>query len=110
MSRQTLKTLPKKERRAFWRTTVLWSGHLHAAGTRQECVILDVSANGAKLRFPADVAMDDDFCALEVERLGIFSCDVAWKKGNRVGLCFREGLSTIANQMNAVLPQARVAG
>ena len=110
MSRQTPKTLPRKERRAFWRTTVLWSGHLRAAGDSAECVILDVSANGAKIRFTEATGVSEESCALEVARLGVFSCEIAWRRGNRVGLCFKEGLSTIATQMNEALPQARAIG
>lgn len=110
MSRQTLKRSTGKERRAFWRTTVLWSGHLHASGECAECVILDVSANGAKLRFSEEIDLAELSCALEVARLGVFTCDVAWSRGNRVGLSFNEGLSTIASQMSSVLPQARAIG
>ena len=91
MSRQTLKRSPEKERRAFWRTTVLWSGHLHALGDSADCVILDVSANGAKLRFSGDVNLTEDSCALEVSRLGVFACEIAWLHGNRAGLSFRKG-------------------
>ena len=110
MSRQTLNRSTEKERRAFWRTTVLWSGHLHAAGDSAECVILDVSANGAKLRFSEEIDLAEMSCALEVARLGVFACEIAWSCGNRAGLRFSEGLSTIASQMNAVLPQARAIG
>lgn len=107
MSRQTTNRLPQKERRAFWRTAVLWAGHLHVDGGSAECVVLDISANGAKLRFRDPAPGDENTCALEVPRLGVLSCVVTWRRGNRIGLRFSEGLANIKTRMPAVLPQAR---
>lgn len=96
-----------KERRAFLRSTVLWAGLLHHDGSCAGCVVLDVSANGARLRFAEREAIDKDICALEVPRLGVLPCDVAWRAERSIGLRFRDGLSDVVAQLAEALPQSR---
>lgn len=107
MSGQTIR-LQGQERRAFWRTPVIWSGSLLIHGRRADCVVLDVSANGAKLRLLGGTVLTGPIVMLEVPRLGAFSANVAWSGENRVGLCFREGLASAALRLSAVLPDDRV--
>lgn len=107
MSGQTIRS-QGQERRAFWRTPVIWSGYLLINGRRTDCVVLDVSANGAKLRLLGDTVITGPIAMLEVPRLGAFSADVAWSRENRIGLCFREGLASAALRLSAVLPEDRV--
>lgn len=109
LSRQTPNRPFPKERRAFGRSSVLWNGLLHHDGQCAGCIVLDISANGVKLRFQEPKPLDQNSCALELPRLGIFSCDIAWRDGMSVGLRFNDDLSVVVSQLSQILPQSRTA-
>ena len=73
---------------------------LQAGGERHAVRILDLSAGGAKLSFPAVLAVGTTV-ALDCGTLGR-SAVVRWQNGDLVGLCFvteldaREGSALIA--------------
>ncbi len=60
-----------------------------------------------KLRFQDQESLDQNSCALELPRLGIFSCDIAWRNGKSVGLQFNDDLALVVAELSQALPQSR---
>jgi hypothetical protein len=78
------------ERRHYKRRSAMWAAQLETSrGERVGCVVLDVSAAGAKVQLDHPVAKDD-IVVLITERVGTHWCRVAWLEGVRVGLEFLE--------------------
>jgi hypothetical protein len=78
------------ERRQRRRRSAMWSAQLETTrGERVSCVVLDVSAAGAKIQLDHPVAKDD-IVLLVSQRVGSHWCRVAWLEGPRVGLDFLE--------------------
>jgi hypothetical protein len=78
------------ERRQLRRRSAMWSAQLETTrGERVSCVVLDVSAAGAKIQLDHRVAKDD-IVLLVSPRIGSHWCRVAWFEGVRVGLDFLE--------------------
>jgi hypothetical protein len=96
-----------KERRAFWRNTVVWNGNLNIEDGSVECVVLNVSANGAKLHFSKPIDFSDPKGVLCIPRLGEFAAEIAWVKGTTVGLRFEESPERVQELIADALPQSR---
>jgi PilZ domain len=78
------------DRRNQTRRSAMWSGQLETvSGQRVSCVVLDVSAAGAKIQLDHPIAKDD-IVQLISGRIGAHWCRVAWLEGGRVGLDFLE--------------------
>lgn len=95
-----------RERRNFDRTPVLWTGTMVCGDRTVDCVIMNASANGAKVRvsetfpFPSSVT-------LKIPRLGDFQADVVWTKENKLGVRFREKPAKVAKLMTEAMPQSK---
>jgi PilZ domain len=77
------------ERRALDRRKMLGSGVLSFAGGNctMDCVVLDLSEGGARLR-PADMlACPDDFL-LATKEGGRIACQIVWRRNDLVGVRF----------------------
>ncbi len=97
----------RAERRKYPRTQVLWKGSLFRPGGAVECVVLNLSANGAKLR------LDDPWecpspITLRIPRFGEFRAEVAWRKDHLIGLKFLEDPKSVARLIEDALPQGRL--
>jgi hypothetical protein len=88
MSWQTPNPAPLQEtnRRIAGRRRVIWSARLRFDRGESDCIVMDVSPDGVRLRFPEGVPVDYDLCALEVPRMGRFTCEMSWRRGNHMGL------------------------
>lgn len=71
------------------RVLVLRPGHLISGGRSVGCEILNVSAQGVKLRVAADFEAAAPL-TLVVDSCGEFACDLIWRDGDIVGLEYRE--------------------
>ena len=98
-----------KERRAYWRNTVVWNGNLTIEESSVECVVLNVSANGAKLHFSQPIDFADPTGVLTIPRLGEFGAEIAWVKGNTIGLRFEEPPERVQQLIADILPQSHDA-
>ncbi len=92
------------DRRRFKRAHVLMSGHLVSAKRAMEGIVLDLSANGAQIQFPEDVATDSNM-TLRLAGAVDLSVEVAWRRGNRLGLRFQELPGKISSIFAGLLPQ-----
>lgn len=95
-----------KERRRYGRTPVLLSGTLLVDDREIDCIIMNLSINGAKVRckepFERGVRL-----LFRAHRFGDFVCDVAWRKDDRMGLTFRDSPERVAEIIGKSLPLIR---
>ncbi len=77
-----------EERRRHRRRTGFWSAQLETtAGQRLDCIVLDISDSGAKLRIKHSLAVGD-LMTLSGKRFAPRGVRVAWAAGERAGLVF----------------------
>jgi len=77
------------ERRQHRRKPVLWAAELETATQRVDCVVLDVSAQGAKLRVSAPLT-PQQVVAVVIERFGRLRGEVVWIGNNLAGVRFTD--------------------
>jgi hypothetical protein len=81
---------PAAERRKHTRRSAMWAAQLETTrGERVSCIVLDVSAAGARIQLEHPVGKDD-IVLLVTPRIGSHWCRVAWLDGAHVGLEFLE--------------------
>jgi hypothetical protein len=86
------------------RVQVLWTGSLHAGERSSACQVLNVSLSGAKVHVanPSDISSP---VTLKIDRFGEFSCEIAWREGDYLGLRFLVDRETIAESIGQGVPQ-----
>ena len=79
----------KLERRTRDRRKLLGSGVISFAGGRStmDCVVLDLSESGARIR-PADAPTCPDEFLLDSKEVGRVSCEVMWRRNDLIGVRF----------------------
>jgi hypothetical protein len=95
-----------KKLRRYPRSRVLWPGKLTLAGATVDCIVLDVSANGARVRadgLPTDIGG----VSLELARFGSFAAEMMWRDGSEVGLRFAEPPDIVAALLRETLPAVK---
>ena len=90
------------ERRRFKRTRVILAGRLQAGDQTLDGHILDISANGVKLRLP-EPPRKSPTLTLRLARSIDVPADTAWRKGNILGLRFRESPAHMASVLAGLL-------
>lgn len=78
--------LADSNRRITERHSVIWSARFYSDRGESECIVLDFSHDGVRLRFPNNVPVDLDLCDLDIPRVGRFTCELSWRRGNEMGL------------------------
>jgi PilZ domain len=91
------------ERRHHKRKPVLWAARVETRDGPCECIILDLSLGGAKLRGATDVAADQAV-TLVIDRFGALKAKVVWSRQNYMGLRFTDSPDQIAHILGTTLP------
>ena len=92
------------DRRQSRRKAVLWGARIETrAGPTTECIILDLSLGGAKLRGPAQVTAKQ-IVTLVIDRFGALRAEVIWARSGHLGLRFVDAPDQIAHIIGATLP------
>jgi hypothetical protein len=89
--------------RKYKRKPVLWAAKLETASGRHECITLDLSLGGAKLRVNTPVAPHEQV-ALVFDRFGRLCAEVAWVDGSMIGLRFTEEPQRVSHALGGSLP------
>ena len=92
------------ERRRFKRYAVLESGLIYADGRCLDYQVVDVSANGVRIRPVGRVGKAVEKCRFLLGRMGGFQAAVCWNGDDTVGIRFEDAPETVAEQFRAVLP------
>ena len=99
------------ERRKHKRHMIHLGGRLRTGPSDQvarQCDILDVSANGARIRTDMPLAADS-WVTLSLERLGKIHAQVVWRKGNLAGVQFAADPHYVARMLLGILPFQQTA-
>ena len=91
------------DRRQHKRKPVLWAARIETRDGPGECIILDLSLGGAKLRSSASVAVRDEVM-LVIDRFGALNAEVMWARSGKMGLRFIDAPDQIAHIIGATLP------
>lgn len=83
------------ERRRFKRTHVIFSGLLRSGRQGIAGQILDISAAGVRMRLP-EAPQTERNLDLRLARTVHLESDLAWRRGNEVGLRFRASPGYVA--------------
>lgn len=103
---------PFVERRRYPRTKVVWPGILEVGGRQIGCTVLDLSANGAKVRLTEPLARSAWSGILSIPQLGAFAAQVAWSApghGIEIGLTFQAPPAAVALMLRRALPTSQAA-
>lgn len=92
------------DRRRFPRTAVLWPGKIAADGTEGRCLVLNLSAGGAKVRAGEERSLGDEI-TVTVGRFGDFCGKVVWKARDILGIRFTTDAIEVGERLGAVLPR-----
>lgn len=102
--------LPIQERRRRYpRTRVVWPATLRTAVGSFDCLVLDLSANGAKIQFSVPPGEIEGLVMLAIPRLPGFNATVAWTHpdhGMELGLTFDDPPEEVAALLTSVLPNS----
>jgi hypothetical protein len=105
---------PKRGRqrsmRSHPRSAVFWSGALQAGRQNVECIVLNMSPGGAKVRMLKRFVSDGSPVILHIDRLGGYTCEVVWTEGNTIGLRFLKDPKQIAADIEQGLRKAPKPG
>jgi len=82
-------TSRRPERRKHLRTPALWTGSLVCDNRVVDAIVVNVSANGAKVRV-SEPFVEPRSLTLRIPHLGYFHGGLAWRRGDTIGLRFRE--------------------
>jgi hypothetical protein len=66
-----------------------WPAELRTNGAKADCMVMDVSSEGANLLIESPLSGDAPIWLI-VENVGPIAASIAWQQENRVGLCFLE--------------------
>ncbi len=94
----------RRDRRRYKRIHVLMSGHLVSAKRAMKGLVLDLSANGARVQFSEPVATGSKM-TLRLANSVDLSVEVAWHSDNRLGLRFQELPGQISSIFAGLLPE-----
>ena len=100
------------QRRRYPRTRVVWPATLRTSIGTLDCLVLDLSANGAKIQFPAPPGEVEGLVMLAIPRLPGFNATVAWTHpdhGMEMGLTFDDPPGEVAALLASVLPNSSAA-
>ena len=81
-----------RDRRESVRDKVMYGGiaEIGDGGTTRECIVRNISDNGATIEFSNDFQLPKEQLSLRIARKGrSFLAKMIWRQANRVGLAFR---------------------
>ena len=102
LKNKALESDPSENRRAFTRSSVVWTGRIQAGEQESDCVILNISANGAKLQLPEGAVFPDDV-VLYVDRFDGLEASIRWRKGRRMGVKFLREPDDVRKMLGSAL-------
>jgi hypothetical protein len=91
------------ERRQFRRKAVIWAAKIESKNGVYDCITLDLSLGGARLRFSQHIDMLEQVM-LVLEKFGKFPAEVVWLTSTEIGLQFTESPEAVASRFGGILP------
>lgn len=91
------------------RSAVFWSGSVQGGRESVDCIVLNMSPGGAKIRLLKRFVSDGSPVVLHIDRLGGYAGEIAWSEGNTMGLRFLKNPREIAADIEQVLHRTSAA-
>ena len=91
-----------EDRREFVRTSVMWAAKLHLKNQTVDCVVLNISPDGAKIRLES-VPDELSPLTLHADRIGDLPGEVMWQEGAMIGISFHDSPSVVAQRIEPAL-------
>ena len=91
------------ERRQFRRKAVIWAAKLETPNGTLDCITLDLSLGGARLRISEPVGLLQQV-TLVLGKFGKFQAEIVWVTENEIGLQFTESPEQVAGRFGNILP------
>jgi hypothetical protein len=91
------------ENRKYHRSTVLWPATLICRNTMYDCVIFNISANGAKVILKAPLEGVTS-AILSCPRFGDLEAEIVWRNQSSIGLRFGAPPEDVARALGDTLP------
>ena len=92
------------ERRRYKRKPVLWSARVELRTGPSECIILDLSLGGAKIKTTHAPIPAHQVVTLVIDRFGALRAEVAWSRMGHMGLRFIDAPDHVAHVVGSTLP------
>lgn len=92
--------------RTHTRSAVFWSGAVQDGRQKVDCIVLNMSPGGAKIRLLKRFVNDGSPVILQIDRLGGYTGEVVWLEGNTMGLRFLKDPKQIAAEIEQGLRRA----
>jgi hypothetical protein len=92
------------ENRRYPRSTVLWPATLVWRRNMYDCIVFNISANGAKVMIK-DAAEDMKMVTLCSPRFGEFEGEIVWRAPGAVGLRFSASPDEVTKILRDLLPK-----
>jgi hypothetical protein len=96
-----------QSQRRYKRAKVVWPATLIADSGQFDCIVLDLSANGARVRIGEGMPALSGDITLEISRFGAFRGEAAWQTETEIGLRFAEDPTIVADVLGETLPALR---
>ena len=91
------------ERRQFRRKAVIWAAKLETDHGVFDCITLDLSLGGARLRCSRSIALLEP-TTLVLDKFGRFPGEVVWTTPTEIGVQFTESPEQVASRFGDILP------
>lgn len=91
------------DQRQFKRKQVVWAARLETASEAFDCIALDLSLGGARLRLTAPLTQRQRV-RVTIGRVGALVAEVAWVRPGMVGVRFLDGPEQTAKILGQTLP------
>jgi hypothetical protein len=104
MTESPIPPVDPRDRRRYPRTAVLWPGRIAAEGAKADCLVLNLSAGGAKIRTAGPVGLDAKL-TVSIGQFGEFCGTVVWKAKDLLGVRFTDDAIEVGERLGATLPR-----
>ncbi|HEY3918929.1 MAG TPA: PilZ domain-containing protein [Stellaceae bacterium] len=89
--------------RQFRRKAVIWGAKLETEQGVLDCIMLDLSLGGARLRCDCQLALQKP-ATLVLDKFGRFPSEVVWVTPTEVGVQFNDAPDAVAARFGDVMP------
>lgn len=89
--------------RRYRRKPVIWAAKLAASSGVVDCIILDLSSGGAKLKVSSIMPLNEA-AVLVFGKFGTFPCRIVRSSAGEVGIEFTDPPKAIADRLSEILP------
>lgn len=107
--------MSSRDRRRYRRAHILWPAKFWHGEIQRECIVMNLSLNGAKLRWFANQdsagrfkPKKGDLITLDLDGYGLFRGHMVWSAGKNLGLQFEESPEAIQAALGTLISRLQL--